>query len=76
VVLSVLTPRFLKSHWVDIEAGAAKACGKILIPAIRYIDRNDVPESFRNLQSIKVENEEQLSVLISRIREICQPDNK
>lgn len=76
VVLSVLTPRFLTSPWVDIEAGAAKAFGKSLIPAIRYIDRNDVPESMRNLQSIVVETEQQLSELTSIISEIFRPNNK
>lgn len=76
VVLSMLTPRFLTSPWVDIEAGSAKAFRKTLIPAIRYIDRSDVPESFRHLQSIVVETEEQLRELISRLTEICIPDGE
>jgi len=76
VFLSVLTPRFLTSPRVDIEAGAAKSPRKSVIPALRYVDRNNVPESFRRFQSIVVETEQQLNELILKISEICEPDSK
>ncbi len=72
VFLSVLTPRFIKSRWFDLEGGAAWASRKTVLPVLRYVDRSDVPVPFDRFQSIVVENDQQLSELIAKLRELSQ----
>lgn len=71
VFLSVVTPRFIKSRWFDLEVGAACASNKKVLPVLRYVDQCDVPVPFDRFQSLVVENTEQLGDLIRELRELC-----
>ena len=72
VVVSILTPRFLESRWLDFEAGAAKAIQKPLVPVLRYVDRSQIPESLRSFQSMVVESQAQLEQLVSKVKTMCE----
>ncbi len=70
--LPILTPRFIRSRWCDLEGGAACASKKTVLPVLRYVERSDVPVPFNRFQSIVVENSEQLDGLIAKLREMCE----
>lgn len=70
--LPILTPRFIRSRWFDLEGGAACASKKKVLPVLRYVDVSDVPVPFNAFQSVVVENSEQLDTLIAKLREICE----
>jgi len=71
VFLSVLTPRFLQSDWCKFEGGAACASKKMVLPVLRYVEQNDVPEPFSRFQSMIVESGEQLDSLVEELKELC-----
>ena len=73
VFLSILTPRFMKSRWRDLEGGAACASKKIVLTVLRYVERSDVRPPFDRFQSVTVENGEQLDDLIVTLKEMCIP---
>jgi hypothetical protein len=72
VFLPILTPRFVKSRWCDLEGGAARVSGKKVLPVLRYVDRKDVGAPFSRFQSMIVENNEQLRQLIEALQRMCQ----
>lgn len=72
VFLPILTPRFIRSRWCDLEGGAAWASKKTVLPVLRYVERSDVPVPFNRFQSVVVENSEQLDGLIAKLREMCE----
>ena len=71
VFLPILTPRFLESDWCKFEAGAACAAKKKVLPVLRYVKRENVPEPFGRFQSAAVENREQLSELVEELKRLC-----
>jgi hypothetical protein len=42
-LLIIISPSSLKSHWVFIEIGGAKALGKRIVPILFHIEPNEVP---------------------------------
>lgn len=42
-LLLLLSPASIKSHWVFIELGGAKALGKRIIPILLHVGANEVP---------------------------------
>ncbi len=72
VFLPILTPRFVKSRWCELEGGAARVTGKKVLPVLRYVDRKDVGAPFSRFQSMIVENSEQLQRLIEVLNQMCR----
>jgi hypothetical protein len=72
VFLCVVTPRFLKSRWFLLEAGAACACKKRVVLALRHVETKQVPEPLDRFQSMTVENNQQLDTLIKKLRRMCR----
>jgi hypothetical protein len=70
--VSVLTPRFFDSPWFYLEAGAACASKKVVLPVLRYVDRSDVKTPFDRFQSMTVESSQQLGELVEKLRELCR----
>jgi hypothetical protein len=48
-LLVLISPSSLKSHWVFIEIGGAKALGKKIVPILLHIQPNDVPQAISQL---------------------------
>jgi len=65
-----VTPEFLKSRWFLLEGGAADACQRKVFLALRYVKTNEVPVPLDRFQSMIVENSEQLSTLITKLRKM------
>jgi hypothetical protein len=74
VFLLILTPRFISSRWSDLEGGAACASRKQVLTALRYVERSELPSPFDRFQSIVVENNDQLDVLVSTLKTMCDED--
>jgi len=70
VFVSVLTPSFLKSRWLDLEVGAAKVTKKDILPILRGISPDDLPHPFDRIQSVLVESEPQMIELVKRLEAI------
>lgn len=75
VFLSVLTPRFLKSRWRDLEGGAAIASNKQVLTALRYVDRNKLKPPFDRFQSVVVESPAAIDELVAELRRLCAAGN-
>jgi hypothetical protein len=71
VFLCILTPRFIKSRWRDLEGGAACASNKQVLTVLRYVERSDVQPPFDRFQSVIVENAKQLDGLIVTLKQMC-----
>jgi hypothetical protein len=72
VFLLVLTPRFVKSRWSDLESGAALASRKKVLTALRYVEPCELRPPINQFQSMVVENNEQLDALVSMLRKLCE----
>src|SRR6267378_5040048 len=48
-LLIIISPVSLKSHWVFIEIGSAKALGKRIVPILFHIEPNEVPNAISQL---------------------------
>jgi hypothetical protein len=42
-ILVLITPSSLKSHWVLVEIGGAKALDKTIIPILLHVEQNEIP---------------------------------
>ncbi len=71
VFLPILTPRFFESDWCKFEGGAACASKKRVLPVLRYVRQENVPEPFGRFQSAVVESSEQLSELVEQLKRLC-----
>ncbi|ETR71731.1 MAG: hypothetical protein OMM_02272 [Candidatus Magnetoglobus multicellularis str. Araruama] len=68
VFVSVLTPSFLKSRWLDLEVGAAKATNKIILPILRGVTFDDLPHPFDRIQSVAVETQPHMDELLKKLK--------
>jgi TIR domain len=48
-ILLLLSPASIKSHWVFIELGGAKALGKRVIPILFHVLANEIPNAISQL---------------------------
>jgi hypothetical protein len=48
-LLIIISPASLKSHWVFIEIGSAKALGKRIVPVLFHVEPNEVPSAISQL---------------------------
>lgn len=48
-LLILISPASLKSHWVFIEIGGAKALEKRIVPILLYVERNEIPNAISQL---------------------------
>jgi TIR domain len=48
-VLLLLSPASVKSQWVLIELGGAKALGKHIVPVLYHVGSNEIPQAISNL---------------------------
>lgn len=71
VVLMILTPRFMKSRWRNLEGGAACASRKPVLTALRYVDASDLSAPFNQFQTMTVENNDQLDALVTTLKQMC-----
>ena len=71
VFLPILTPRFFESDWCKFEGGAACASKKQVLPVLRYVTQENVPEPFGRFQSAVVETSEQLGQLVEELQRLC-----
>lgn len=63
----LITPRSKDSLWVAAEAGAAWALKKKVIPALMFVDTNDLIQIINKWQSYTVETPTQIDKLISEL---------
>ncbi len=68
-ILVLLTPRAKDSLWVAAEIGAAWVLGKALIPALMFVEPQDLLEPLRKYQTRTVETPQQIEVLVREIKE-------
>jgi hypothetical protein len=52
----LLTPVSVKRPWISFETGAAWASGKLLIPVVAGMRKEEVPEPLRSLQLLALED--------------------
>lgn len=69
-LLILLTPASLKSHWVFIELGGAKALGKVVIPILYHVPANEIPQPISSLLCRDIND------LENYIEEIGKPEYK
>ena len=48
-LLILISPVSLKSHWVFIEIGGAKALGKRIAPVLLHVEANEIPQPISQL---------------------------
>lgn len=48
-LLLLITPASLKSHWVFVELGGAKALGKHVVPILMHVGSNELPGPIASL---------------------------
>ena len=48
-LLIIISPSSLKSHWVFIEIGGAKALGKKIVPILLHVETNEIPAPISQL---------------------------
>jgi len=70
MVLVLMTPRSKDSLWVAAEAGAAWVLQKRLIPALMFVEPQQLFEPLRKYQARIVETPEQTAALIRELQEI------
>src|SRR4051812_42023737 len=58
-ILVLLTPRSKDSLWVAAEIGAAWVLGKPLIPALQFVEPQDLLEPVRKFQTRTIETPQQ-----------------
>jgi TIR domain len=68
-ILVLLTPRSKDSLWVAAEIGAAWVLGKPLIPALMFVEPQDLLEPVRKYQTRSVETPQQIDALVREIKE-------
>jgi hypothetical protein len=68
-ILVLLTPRSKDSLWVAAEIGAAWVLGKALIPALMFVEPEDLLEPVRKYQTRYVETPQQVEALVREIKE-------
>ncbi len=66
-VLILLTPNSISRPWVLLETGAAWALDKTLIPAIAFVDPDQMVDPLRDIQARRIETTEQKMQLIEEI---------
>lgn len=64
VFLLVVTHKYLKSRWFDLEGGAAVASRKKVLLMLRHVERADIPIPFDRFQSVDVQSNRQLDQLV------------
>jgi len=77
LIIILITPRSKDSLWVAAEAGAAWALKKNVIPALMFIEANELIQIINRWQSYVVETPTQIDKLISELPSynILNPDN-
>lgn len=68
VFLLVVTHKYLKSRWFDLEGGAAVASRKKVLLMLRHVERTEVPIPFDRFQSIDVQSSRQLEELVDWLK--------
>lgn len=68
-VMLLLTPRSINSNWVMIEAGAAWALEKVIVPATMFVEAGQLVEPIRRFQGRPVETDSQVVTLIQELQE-------
>jgi hypothetical protein len=66
-VLLLITPNSKNSHWVVAEAGAAWALGKQLIPAVAYVDVEELISPIASHQARSVHTPEDIDALVGEL---------
>jgi hypothetical protein len=64
VFLLVVTHKYLKSRWFDLEGGAAMASRKKVVLMLRHVERGEIPIPFDRFQSVDVQSSRQLDQLV------------
>ncbi len=66
-VLILVTPRSITRPWILLEVGAAWVLQKPLIPAIAFVEPQEMVEPLRKFQAARVETPDQIQDLVNRI---------
>jgi hypothetical protein len=66
-LLLLLTPRSQNSTWVMIEAGAAWALEKEIVPATMFVEPEDLVDPIRSYQTKRVETDAQVVTLLQEL---------
>ena len=66
-ILLIITPNSKDSHWVVAEAGAAWVLGKPLVPAIAYVDKNDLITPISSYQTRSIHTPEEIENLVNEL---------
>ncbi|HEV8001714.1 MAG TPA: toll/interleukin-1 receptor domain-containing protein [Planctomycetaceae bacterium] len=73
VFVSVVTPRFLESHWFTTEAGAALGANKRMFLALRHVKDTQLPSPFNQFQIRRVDSNRQVNAFIAELRRSIRP---
>ena len=73
VVLGLLTPSSLRSHYVLLELGAAWGFQKVSIPLLTPgVDFSDLPGPFKELHAIKATEQADVTAMLERVEQSCR----
>ena len=67
----IVTPSALESDFCKLELGAALALGKPIVPALRHVAVEKLPEVLRCFQAIDIQATGYAAKLVDRLRELC-----
>lgn len=70
IVIVLLTPRSINKPWVLIETGAAWALDKPLVPALKFVDTNQMVDPLKEYQGRVIETSNQVDNLIMEVSEL------
>lgn len=72
VVLGLLTPNSLRSHYVLLELGAAWGFQKVSIPLLTPgVDFSDLPGPFKEIHAIRATEQADVVAMIDRVEQNC-----
>ncbi|MEM9299304.1 MAG: toll/interleukin-1 receptor domain-containing protein [Bacteroidota bacterium] len=70
IVIVLLTPRSINRPWVLIETGAAWALDKPLVPALKFVDTNQIVDPLKEYQGRVIETSNQVDRLVTEVSEL------
>jgi hypothetical protein len=71
-VVFIVTPSALESDFCKLELGAALALGKPIVPALRHVAVEKLPEVLRQFQAIDIQATGYAAQLADRLKGLCE----
>lgn len=72
VVVILLTPNSISSAWVLVEAGAFWALSKPIVPAMQFVNINDLPQIISDHQARDIVSTEDRADFVKEVKRLCR----